>query len=183
MIGVHARYRGSGKRRADVVARSAKALEALPGVGEFEALGVEDIRAEVDSPEHALNVVMALLSDGDWAIGLGITAGGPALEAATTAVDERPGHVGVVVQSSTAGTAAEDIAAAFELLSYVLSKRTVSGREATGLVRRGMNQNQAARELGITRQAMHQRLLSAAWEVEQAGWRLALNLITQAEEA
>ena len=84
MIAVHARYRGKEKGRAQLVKRSAEALSTLPGVGTFEVVGVEDIRAHVDTPDDALNVIMALLSDGNWTIGLGITVRGPALSAATS---------------------------------------------------------------------------------------------------
>ena len=72
MIAVHARYRGREKARAAVVERSAEALSGLPGVAGFEVLGVEDIRSKVEDAEAALNLIMALLSDGNWAIGLGI---------------------------------------------------------------------------------------------------------------
>ena len=88
----------------------------------------------------------------------------------------------VGVYTRNPGTNAEDIAAAFALVGHVLQKRTIEGREATALVRRGMNQNEAARELGISKQAMSQRLQAAGWQAEQAGWRLALNLIIRAEE-
>lgn len=182
MIGVHARYRGGERRRGEFVARSAEALSALPGVSEFEVVGVEDVRADVDTPEHALNLVMALLSDGDWAIGLGVTSHGRGVHAASEAVGTRPAQVKVRVDTRNPGTAAEDIAAAFALVGHVLHKRTLEGREATALVRRGMNQNEAARELGISKQAMSQRLQAAGWQAEQAGWRLALNLITRAVE-
>lgn len=182
MIGVHARYRGRERRRAEVVARSAEALATLPGVSPFEILSVEDIRADVDSPEHAMNLVMALLSDANWAIGLGIATHGRGVFAATDAAGTRPAQVKVAVDTRNPGTAAEDIAAAFALLGHVLHKRTPEGREATTLVRRGMNQNEAARELGISKQAMSQRLQAAGWQAEQAGWKLALNLITRAEE-
>ncbi|QYH19729.1 MarR family transcriptional regulator [Corynebacterium aquatimens] len=181
MIGVHARYRGRDKRRAEIVARSAEALATLPGVGEFETVGVEDIRANVDSPEAALNLVMALLSDGNWAIGLGISAHGSGVYAATDAVGTRPAQVKVGVDTRHPGTAAEDISAAFALIGHVLHKRTIEGREATSLVRRGMNQNEAARQLGISKQAMSQRLQAAGWQAEQAGWRLLLNLVTRAD--
>lgn len=181
MIGVHAKYRGKDTRRADVVTRSAEALATLPGVGSFDVVGVEDIRADVASPEAALNLVMALLSDGNWAIGLGICSHGSGVYAATDAVGTRPAQVRAGVDTRHPGTAADDIAAVFSLLAHVLHKRTLEGREATALVRRGMNQNEAAAELGISKQAMSQRLQAAGWQAEQAGWRLALNLITQAE--
>ncbi|MDY5784542.1 MULTISPECIES: MarR family transcriptional regulator [unclassified Corynebacterium] len=181
MIAVHARYRGREKRRADVVTRSASALSTLPGVGEFEPVGVEDIRANVDSPEAALNVIMALLADGNWAVGIGINPDGAALFAATSAVGSRPGSVNVRVNGAGAGTSAEDIAAAIALLGHVLNKRTYEGREATALLRSGLNQNEAAAELGISKQAMSQRLQAAGWRAELAGWKLVLNLITQAD--
>lgn len=181
MIGVHARYRGRDRRRAEVVEKSAAALATLPGVSPFEILTVEDIRADVATPEDALNLIMALLSDGDWAIGLGITSHGRGVYAATDAVGTKPAQVKVAVDTRHPETSAEDIAAAFALIGHVLHKRTLEGREATALVRRGMNQNEAAREMGISKQAMSQRLQAAGWQAEQAGWKLALNLITRAD--
>lgn len=180
MIAVHARYRGRDNRRAEIVKRSADALSTLSGVGRFEIVGVEDIRAHVDDAEAACMLVMALLSDGNWAIGLGITSHGRGVYAATEAVGTRPAQVKVAVDTRDPGTSAGDISATFALLAHVLHKRTLEGREATSLVRRGMNQNEAARELGISKQAMSQRLQAAGWQAEQAGWKLALNLITQA---
>lgn len=186
MIAVHARYRGREKARATVVERSAEALSSLPGVEGFEVLGVEDIRSTVADAEAALNLIMALLSDGNWAIGLGIADGSDnsapsdASATATAAVGTRAGQVRVIVDRQNATTEAADIAATFALMSHVLHKRTYEGREATSLVRRGMNQNEAAATLGISKQAMSQRLQAAGWPAEQAGWQLALNLITQA---
>lgn len=147
-------------------------------MGEFDVLGVEDIRAQVDTPFDALNLIMALLSDGDWAIGLGIALRGSALRAATEVTGRKPATVGVDVDSE--GSDAADIAATFALLGHVLHKRTLEGREATALVRRGMNQNEAAEALGISKQAMSQRLQAAGWQAEQAGVQLALNLIARA---
>ena len=184
MIAVHARYRGREKARAAVVERSAEALSGLPGVAGFEVLGVEDIRSKVEDAEAALNLIMALLSDGNWAIGLGISDGeGSTRDAsatATKAVGTRAGQVRVIVDRQQATTEAADITATFSLMAHVLHKRTYEGREATSLVRRGMNQNEAAATLGISKQAMSQRLQAAGWPAEQAGWQLALNLITRA---
>lgn len=183
MIAVHARYRGREKGRAAVVERSAEALGTLPGIGAFEILGVEDIRTIADTPEASLNLIMALLSDGSWAIGLGFAdSEANALAAASKAVGVKAGQVRVVVDKQGATTEASDIAAAFALLAHVLHKRTFEGREATSLVRRGLNQNEAAAELGISKQAISQRLHAAGWPAEQAGWQLTLNLITRAAD-
>lgn len=70
-----------------------------------------------------------------------------------------------------------NISASFALMAQVLSKRSFEGREATSLMRSGMNQNEAAAELGISKQAMSQRLQAAGWQAEQAGWQLAVNLL------
>lgn len=186
MIGVHAKYRGREKARAQLVQRSAEALSSLPGVRDVAVLGVEDIRTAVESPEDALNLIMALLSDGNWAIGLGITPGTgesterAAADASSEVVGVKAGQVKAAVDRRGTSTDAADIAAAFALLAHVLHKRTYEGREATSLVRSGMNQNEAAETLGISKQAISQRLQAAGWPAEQAGWQLALNLITRA---
>mgnify|MGYP001758725374 FL=1 len=183
MIAVHARYRGNDSRRANLVKRSAEALSTLEGVGRFEVVGVEDIRAHIDDAEAACMLVMALLSDGNWAIGIGITEKGPAIYAASDAVGVKAGSVKVVVEKQKPSTDAADIASAFALLGHVLAKRTVEGREATSLVRSGLNQNEAAAQLGISKQAMSQRLQAAGWQAEQAGWQLAVNLMSRAAGA
>ena len=188
MLAIHARYRGREIRRAQLVRRSAEALATLDGVGEFEVLGVEDIRAVVDSPPALCDTVMALLSDGNWAVGVGVVPGSDD-EARTRATatgalggSARAGVVKVALEPSGGTTLAADIAATFALLAHVLGKRTVEGREATSLVRSGLNQNEAAEELGISKQAMSQRLQAAGWQAETAGWRLAVNLLARADE-
>lgn len=175
MLVIHARYRGREVKRSNIVRRSAEALSSLPGVAGFESLGVEDIRSRVDTAEALTNVVMALLSDGDWAIGIGVDAPSKAEAKATAAVGTRAGTVRV--RSGAPGTGGEDVQAAFTLLAHVLAKRTIEGREATSLVRSGMNQNEAAEQLGISKQAMSQRLGAAGWAAEAAGWKLAVHLI------
>lgn len=187
MLAVHARYRGREARRALLVRRSAEALSTLQGVGEFQVLGVEDICAVVDSPEALCDTVMALLSDGSWAIGIGLVPGtGDEQLARDTATGSlrggaRAATVKVASLPKGKSTLAEDIAAVFALMGHVLGKRTLEGREATSLVRSGLNQNEAAEELGISKQAMSQRLQAAGWQAETAGWSLAVNLLTRAE--
>lgn len=187
MLAVHARYRGKEARRALLVKRSAEALSTLDGVGEFRVLGVEDICAVVDSPAALCDTVMALLSDGSWAIGIGLAPGTTdedlARDTATGSLrgGARAGTVKVTSLPKGKSTLSEDVAAVFALMGHVLSKRTMEGREATSLVRSGLNQNEAAEELGISKQAMSQRLMAAGWQAESAGWRLAVNLLTRGE--
>lgn len=184
MLALHARYRGRSTRRAEYVQRSAAALNSMDGVGGFRPVGVEDIHSLLSSPRSLANVAMALLSDGDWAVGIGIARSKEeALDQAAVALptSARRGVVYTSIIPDPPGTASQDISAVFAMLSHVLIKRTTEGREATALVRRGWNQNEAARTLGISKQAMSQRLQAAGWHAEMAGWQLAVNLLTAAE--
>lgn len=195
MWALHARYRGRDTRRAELVRRFAEALSTLEDSGEFEILGVEEIRAHVASPSTACDVVMALLAAGDWAIGIGVIPGTATpdpedtdqvtLAKKTASEALRPTTRAGTVKVRIHGAKRDDIrgfniSAAFTLMAQVLSKRSHEGREATSLVRSGFNQNEAAEELGISKQAMSQRLQAAGWQAEQAGWQLAVNLLDQA---
>lgn len=197
MWALHARYRGRDTRRAELVSRFAQALSTLEDVGEFDALGVEDIRATIGTSTAACDVTMALLAAGDWAIGIGVVPSTEtqnrddnercelALEMASDAL--RPSARSGVVKVKIAGAKRDDvrafnISATFALLAQVLSKRSLEGREATSLVRSGYNQNEAASELGISKQAMSQRLQAAGWHAEQSGWQLAVNLLKDAAD-
>ena len=100
---------------------------------------------------------------------------------AVTVRVEKPGPGGVLAPGKAA-EAADDVAAAFTLLAHVLSRRTKEGREATALLRAGHLQSEAAEMVGITKQAMSQRLAAAGWRAEQAGWSLAVHLLARIEE-
>lgn len=193
MFAIHARYRGRERRRADFVRQSARALSTLPDVSEFDVVGVEDIRAIIYTPEAMCDTTMALLAAGDWAVGLavlvddGLTDKAIATEqvlnlaSTTLGAHARSGQVKVGVKRGNRKDPAwsADIQAAFTMLAHILSKRTAEGREATSLVRSGMNQNEAAAELGISKQAMSQRLQAAGWQAEMAGYRLAISLLNR----
>ncbi|WP_151640623.1 MarR family transcriptional regulator [Corynebacterium sp. 11A] len=189
MFAVHARYRGRSTHRAELVARSAEALSTLDGVGTFDVLGVEDICAAIDSARATTDTAMALLSAGEWAVSIGVTPlsndTGRVQAIATAAMPQRVRAGTVKAQISAPGVdtadITEDIIAVFALLNHVFSKRTHEGREATALVRQGLNQNEAAEELGISKQAMSQRLQAAGWLAESAGWQLAVHLLQRAD--
>lgn len=192
MFAIHARYRGRERRRAELVRQSADALSTLPGVGQFEVIGVEDIAAHIATAEATCDTTLALLSHGDWAVAI---AAAPTVDAAlalaqtTLGSHVRAGTVKVGIafhleDNPPASTElAEDIASAFLMLGYILSRRTMEGREATNMMRAGYNQIEAATELGISKQAMSQRLQAAGWQAELSGWRLAVRLLTKAEIA
>lgn len=194
-------------RRAELVERSAAALSTLPGIGTFDVIDVEDICAVAEGEGASVaiaDVTMALLSAGEWAVGISVLPGSAAQDPDSAKIlagnalgtTSRIGTVKVRVAPQPHGSAATksarelkeeaaswafDIAAVFTLLSTILSKRTDEGREATAFMRRGLTQVEAAEELGITKQAMSQRLQAAGWQAESAGWKLAVDLLQKAE--
>ncbi|AZA09250.1 MarR family transcriptional regulator [Corynebacterium pseudopelargi] len=170
-LGIYARYRGRERRRAELVRRSAQALSTLEGAGTFQVHQVEDIAASPSTASGLVDATMALLAAGDWAIGA--ACGIEAEYKAQRALGARPraGHVYI-----DAGGFSSDIQATFALLQFLLSKRTSEGREATSLVRSGLTQIEAAASLGISKQAMSQRLQAAGWQAEQSGYGLAVSL-------
>ena len=187
MFALHARYRGREIQRADYVQRFATALAATDGVEAFHILDVEDMCANVSS------------AAAEWSVGIGVIPhrrehlGSDGVESAervrklATAAVGKLGKAGVVKARIDARGAdparyTADISGVFCMLGHVLSKRTLEGREATSLMRAGYNQNEAAQELGISKQAMSQRLQAAGWQAESAGWHLAVNLLQRAEE-
>ena len=184
VFALHVRYRGEAPRRAEFVSRSAEALSTLDGVGSFEYLDVENIRALVATPRAVVDTTMVLLSDGDWAVGIGY---GPtsdsALGKATRSMSKKakPGTVSASMDAA-GGVGATDVVAVFMLIAQILTRRTPEGREATSFMRRGYSQIEAAEQLGISKQAMSQRLQAAAWQAENAGWQLAVNLLTRLDE-
>ncbi|KAB1503649.1 DNA-binding protein [Corynebacterium sp. 320] len=209
MFAIHASYRGRSRRRAAYVRDIVHALSQSAAVLSVDAIGVEDFVCLSDNAEHTGGLVLSLLQAGDFAIGIGVIAGAesqlneyydsveeihqhlkdaaqrtiqPSLKATHVAVRvEMPGP-GAVVAPGYASEVADDVVSAFTLLAHVLARRTKEGREATALLRSGLSQSEAAAEVGISKQAMSQRLAAAGWQAEQAGWNLAIHMLARVEQ-
>lgn len=175
MHAVYARYRGRDLHRGDLVRRSAAALRTLPGLGQVTSLGVEELGLTTEDSEAAISMVMALVSATDWRIGLGTAGTEQRALAAAQHASRRRVPVGVDVEKRKD----PDAEAAFALLAHVLEKRSFEGRQATSLMRQGLNQVEAAAELGVSKQAVSQRLRAAGWQAELSGWQLAVNLVAR----
>lgn len=106
----------------------------------------------------------------------------PAAKAGSVAVRVEKAGPGGVLAPGRAADIAEDITSAFTLLAHVLGRRTEEGREATALLRAGHLQSEAAQIVGISKQAMSQRLHAAGWHAEQAGWSLAVHMLARVDE-
>jgi DNA-binding CsgD family transcriptional regulator len=71
--------------------------------------------------------------------------------------------------------------AALDLLSAVVQRRTQRGWEAVDLAATGLSQVEIAERLGISKQAVSQRLQAADWHVEPDGRALAAHLLSLAD--
>lgn len=198
MFAVHAVYQGRSRRRADYIREVAEALASTSAVTDLRVYGSEGFAALSPDADGATTVVLNLLQAGDFSVGIGAVlgdAGDEDLEfieqlyggaSRAFAARHRAGSVSTRIESPGPGgvrapgvpvEVAEDVTAAFTLLAHMLSRRTAEGREATALMRQGHLQTEAAELVGISKQAMSQRLSAAGWQAEQAGWTLAVHML------
>jgi hypothetical protein len=170
--------RGS-RRSGDRVPAVLTALSGVPTVLRFERTAGDEVQGVLDDPAAVVDVVRRLVRDGGWSIGVGAgpvqtplpgstrAGAGPAFVAARSAVDaakRRPVRVAV---RGVAAEPAADAQAVLTALAALVERRSDQAWEAIGLVEAGRTQAEAAAELGITRQAVGQRLAAGLWEVER----------------
>ncbi|NLF03752.1 MAG: hypothetical protein GX593_01890 [Actinomycetales bacterium] len=190
-------------RRGDRVSELLELLAArgltapAPGfVRGFERTVGDEVQAVLDSPDRVIEVALALLREGGWSVGIGVgpdheplpassrEASGPAFVHAREAV-ERAKSKATAVPLAVEGEALERAAeaeAVLRLLGAVVARRTDAGWAAVDRLARGaQTQKDVARELGITEQAVSQRLRTAMWAEESAVHPLAARLLTEAE--
>lgn len=202
-------------RRGDLVPVVLERLEALAGrrgerssglVLPFERTVGDEVQAVLSSDDRgsrlAVEVVLALLRDGGWSVGVGAgpvdeplpdvsrAGSGPAFVRARAAVERAKGRgsavpVAVVGPDEEPGaTIAADAEAVLRLLGAVAARRTEAGWEAidtlAGQAGRGAPQRATARALGVSEQAVSQRLRAALWAEEEAVRPLAARLLAAA---
>ena len=147
------------------------------------------------SPEGAglaVDLVLALLRDEGWSVGIGVgavdeplaatsrEASGRAFVHARRAVGRaktQPGRAGVAVVGDDADGAA-GVQALLRLIAAVAGRRTGPGWEAVDALAQRGSQKAAAARLGVTVQAVSQRLRAASWSEEAAARPLAQRLLS-----
>jgi len=183
--------RGS-RRSADRVPGVLAALSGVPTVLRFERTAGDEFQGVLDDPAVVVDVVRRLVRDGSWSVGIGAgpvqtplpgstrAGAGAAFVAARAAVEaakRRP--VRVAVRGVVADPAA-DAQAVLTALAALVERRSEQAWEAIGLVEAGRTQAEAATELGISRQAVGQRLAAGLWEVERDLCPAAARLLSRA---
>jgi hypothetical protein len=169
----------ASRRSPDRVAGALRSLADVPTVLRFERTAGDEFQGVLDDPAVVVAVVLDLVRTGGWSIGVGAgpvqtplpgstrAGAGPAFVAARAAVEaakRRPARVAV---RGPASTAAGDAQAVLTALAVLVQRRSEQAWEAIALVAAGRTQAQAATGLGVTRQAVGQRLAAGLWDVER----------------
>jgi len=192
----------ASRRRGD---RVPELLGALPGAGApgvvlaFDRTVGDEVQGVLDDAPTVLDVVLRVARLGEWSVGVGVgpvdeplpastrEGSGAAFVRAREAVERakrRAGELPVAVVGDDGGSAAEraaDAEAVLQLLASVAARRTDAGWEAVDLVAAGLSQRAAAARLGVSAQAVSQRVRASMWPEEAAARPLAARLLEEAD--
>ncbi|EOM75035.1 hypothetical protein DW322_14070 [Rhodococcus rhodnii] len=184
--------RGS-RRDVDRVTDLLTTLRDMPVVRAFQRTAGDEIQGVVEDATVAVDVALTAVDDGHWAVGIGAgpvelplpaetRAGrGPAFEAARDAVERAKRALTRTAVTGPDTESAHDADTALALVAAILDRRSPDGRSAVALIRDGLNQTEAATHLGITKQAVSQRLAAAGWALETPGRTLAARLLERSD--
>ncbi|WP_146220457.1 hypothetical protein [Geodermatophilus normandii] len=140
--------------------------------------------AVVDDAAAAVDAVVALVRAGGLRIGVGAAPTGPddapvtlAARRALEAAGRRPARLAV---RGTDPEAAADAQAVLTALAVLLARRSAAAWAAVDLVAAGVTRAAAAAALGVSRQAVAQRLAAASWDLERELRPTAARLLDRA---
>ena len=159
----------------------------------------DEVQAVLSDPRAAVDLALALARAGNWSVGIGAgpvdkplaptsrESSGPAFVHARWAVEKAKGkgESAPVVVTGEDEQSAEHATAILQLLAAVAQRRSTAGWEAADLLRPdlptpAMTQRDAAQHLGISTQAVSQRVASAMIDEERRARPAAAALVARA---
>jgi hypothetical protein len=167
----------------------------VPVVLAFERTAGDEFQGVLADSGTVVDTVLQLVRLGGWSIGIGAgpvetplprstrAAAGPAFLSARRAVDaakQRPSRLAV---RGAVPADAGDAQAVLTALAVILERRSDQAWEAIELVGSRRTQAQAAVALGISRQAVGQRLAAGLWDLERELRPTAARLLARAAAA
>ena len=171
--------------------------DVRPGVVRpFERTVGDEVQAVLDDADAAVDIALWLLRIGGWSVGVGAgpvdqplpasarAGGGEAFVRARAAVERaksrvRPVPVAIVSGGLDEGRGAE---AVLTLLGSVVRRRSEAGWAVIdAMAVPGATQDDVARRLGISQQAVSQRLRAALWAEEVAARPVAARLLAEGD--
>ena len=168
-------------------------LAGTPAVLGFERTAGDEFQGVLGDAAVVVAVLARLVRDGNWSVGIGAgpvqtplpdstrAATGTAFLCARRAIDaakQRPARVAVRGQDTEAAADAQAVATA---LTVLVQRRSPQAWEAIDLVAAGHTQAETALRLGVSRQAVGQRLAAGLWDVEQDLHPTLARLLARAE--
>ncbi|WP_072801852.1 hypothetical protein [Rhodococcoides yunnanense] len=182
------------RRDVDRVEELLADMHQVPLLRQFERTAGDEVQAVASDAHTVVDVALALARRGTWSIGIGVgtveqplpestRAGrGPAFEAARDAVTRAKNATAataVTAADPVLGARSRDAETALTLVALLITDRTDQGHAAVELMSEGHTQKSAAALLGISKQAMSQRLSVARWSIEANGRTLAEHLLEE----
>ncbi|WP_029253448.1 helix-turn-helix domain-containing protein [Paraoerskovia marina] len=162
----------------------------------YERTVGDEVQGLLVDAATVVETVLRIAGRGGWSVGLGIgsvreplpgstrEATGDAYVRARDAVDRAKGR-GLTVPLAVTGAdeeRAHDTEAFLRLLAAVVARRSTAGHDAVAALRRvGGTQKEAAAELGISEQAMSQRLRAALHDEVEAARPVAVRMLQEAD--
>lgn len=183
---------------ADEVSRRLERLRDVSTLLPFVRTVGDEFQGVLLDPLSVARVILDLMRDGHWHIGVGIgpvehplpadsrEARGPAFLAAREAVEQAktsPHHVRVIaaLDDAMGQEAAADVEVTLHLIGSLRDKRSDEGWEVIDLVSTGITQTEAARRIGISRQAVGQRLATSQWQLEDRAMPVVTRALARAD--
>ncbi len=177
--------------------RVPEALALLSGGGvapvlAFERTAGDEFQGVLADPADVVDVVVGLVRHGGWSIGVGAGAvhtplprstragSGPAFLSARRAVEAAKQRSPRLAVRGAVPADASDAQAVLSALAVVVERRSEQAWEAIALVAAGRTQAEAAGALGVSRQAVGQRLAAGLWELERDLRPTAARLLARA---
>lgn len=158
----------------------------------FERTAGDEVQGVMAEAGRAVDLAVDLAGTGSWSVGLGTgavrhplpsstrAAAGPAFEAARRAVERAKSVPELVAVEAPDRDAAQDVETALQAVVAMRRRRSPAGHEVVALLTEGLSQTEAADRLGISKQAVSQRLQAAMWAHEMRLRRLAERLLVRA---
>ena len=157
----------------------------------------DEVQGVLSDPAAVVSLALLLQRLGGWSVGIGA---GPVSEPLAPSAPESAGEAFILAREAVERArgrsvsvplavaavdqgAAEEAEALLQLLAAVVRRRTAAGWEVVDLMTRVGTQREAADRLGITAQAVSQRLGAALWHEETRLHPLAARLLRTAEVA
>jgi hypothetical protein len=159
----------------------------------FERTAGDEVQGVMNDAAAVVDLALALVRRGEWSIGIGAgpvdeplpastrAGSGPAFVLARKAVERAKSSPQLLAVEAPDADRAGAAQAALDLLASVVQRRSEPGWQAVDLISRGSTQTEVAEALGVTKQAVSQRLRAATWAPEVAGRDLAAQLLVAAD--